>query len=377
MPSPEALATFEREAIQPHALGKFRDLLGAVARSPAMLFYLDNHLSSADSTRLTLPEHREFAATGRRPVAKGRTGLNENYARELLELHTLGVDGGYTQQDVIEVARALTGWTLGTPVSRGTTSTGPFFFDESKHDAGEKRVLGRTLAAGRGIEDAEEVLDILASHPSTAHFIARKLAVRLLSDDPPTALVERAAAIFSSSDGDIREVVRAIITSQEFFAGDVIRSKIKSPYEFVLSMRRALGLSAESVPSVAPIVLQLNQPVWGKETPDGWPETGSEWMNSGAMFNRVSLAMRVANGEVPALSPDSSATWREIAGAPFQQQLDAVVKIVFAGQVTPETRAALHAVKPPDGVADDATDRRKLLGDLLVIAFSSPEFQRR
>jgi uncharacterized protein (DUF1800 family) len=189
--------------------------------------------------------------------------------------------------------------------------------------------------------------------------------------------VERAAAIFSSSDGDIREVVRAIITSQEFFAGDVIRSKIKSPYEFVLSMRRALGLSAESVPSVAPIVLQLNQPVWGKETPDGWPETGSEWMNSGAMFNRVSLAMRVANGEVPALSPDSSATWREIAGAPFQQQLDAVVKIVFAGQVTPETRAALHAVKPPDGVADDATDRRKLLGDLLVIAFSSPEFQRR
>src|SRR5439155_1973817 len=185
MPSPEALVVWDRDVLRPHAFGRFRDLLGAVAHGPAMLYYLDNHLSTS-------------------------RGLNENYGRELLELHTLGVDGGYTQHDVIEVARAFTGW---------TTSRSPnpslYAFRQELHDTASKTVLGHTLRAGRGIEDGEEVLDILARHPSTARHIAFKLARRLVSDEPPPALVERAAATFARTDGDIAEVVRTIVTSRE------------------------------------------------------------------------------------------------------------------------------------------------------------------
>src|SRR4051812_9131210 len=187
-------------AIRPHALGKFHDLLLATAKSPAMLVYLDNRLSS--SIR----------------------GINENYARELLELHTLGVDGGYTQHDVIEVARALTGWTI----QRKPDLT-VFAFRRDQHDTGTKTVLGHTLPAGRGIEDGEEVLDILARHPSTARYIALKLARRLVSDEPPPALVNRAAETFVRTDGDIAKVVRTIVTSPEFFSRAAFRAKVKTP----------------------------------------------------------------------------------------------------------------------------------------------------
>src|SRR5476649_2133225 len=195
---------YERDVIRPRVLGRFRDLLGATAHSPAMLFYLDNWLS---------------AGTGR--------GVNENYGRELMELHTLGVDGGYTQRDVAEVARCFTGWTMKNPHD----GTG-FFFDMKKHDRGVKHVLGHTIAAGRGIEDGEEVLDILARHPATARFIATKLVRRFVADDPPPALVERAAKAFRKTGGDLREVVRVIVTSREFAGAAAYRAKVKSPFEY-------------------------------------------------------------------------------------------------------------------------------------------------
>ena len=250
VPSRGALVEWDRAVIRPRALGRFRDLLGAVARSPAMLAYLDNAVSSADSSHPTLEEVVQARAVGAAPVVGARRGgLNENYARELLELHTLGVDGGYTQTDVIEVARALTGWTHSlAPTNReqrflaarpGVPAV--FRFDSAAHDAGAKHVLGHALPAGRGIEDGDEVLDILARHTSTARFVARKLAVRLVSDAPPEALVERAAATFARTDGDIREVVRTIVTSPEFLSPDVYRAKVKSPLELVLSIRRALA----------------------------------------------------------------------------------------------------------------------------------------
>src|SRR5687768_316937 len=248
------IASYEREAIRPHALGKFRDLLGAVAQSPAMLFYLDNWQSSVEEGRprldcgLRTADCEQQLARRRRSMRNPREpsgqrairtppnrprGLNENYARELLELHTLGVDGGYTQQDIVNVARALTGWTLEQP-----RRSGGFVFRPAMHDAGEKAVLGQRLAAGRGIEDGEQVLDIVSTHPSTARFIATKLARRFVSDDPPASLVDRAAETFRRTDGDIREVVRTLVTSQEFFASAAYRAKVKSPFELVVSALR-------------------------------------------------------------------------------------------------------------------------------------------
>ena len=256
--APEAyyLVDFDQNVIRPNALGKFRDLLEAVAKSPAMLFYLDNARSMADSTQPTLAGGGGRSAVGGRlrrgrfggilmPVPRPqpqqqqqrqRQGLNENYGRELLELHTLGVDGGYTQQDVINVARAFTGWTIRPPAQGGG-----FIFRPQVHDAGEKLVLGHRLAAGRGMEDAEDVLDIVSRSPATAHFIAFKLARRFVSDTPSKALVDHAAQIFLKTDGDIRETLRAIITSPEFFSQQAFHSKVKTPFEVVVSAARAMS----------------------------------------------------------------------------------------------------------------------------------------
>ena len=240
------LTAYERDAIRPHVLGRFRDLLRATAKSPAMLFYLDNVRSAdpafaakarADLDRLQRAGRRrgqqqrpEMTPEMMEQVRQNiPTGINENYARELLELHTLGVDGGYTQQDIIAVARALTGWTIGRPRS---AQAGQFWFNSRMHDTGNKVVLGQTIGGG-GIEDGERVLDLLARHPSTARHIATKLARRLVADQPPASLVERAATTFQSTDGDLREVVRVIVTSPEFFAAEARRAKVKTPFEFV------------------------------------------------------------------------------------------------------------------------------------------------
>ena len=279
---------YDRDVIRPRALGKFRDILGAVAHSPAMLFYLDNQQSVADSGRRTLAPFRRQM---RGPGQNGR-GLNENYARELMELHTLGVDGGYTQQDVIEVARALTGWSI-------DPQRGAFVFRPVVHDAEAKTVLGVKLSAGRGIEDGEQVLDILAAHPSTARYITRKLAVRFVSDTAPKALVDRCAAEFTRTGGDIRETLRCVVTSPEFFSQAAVGAKVKTPFEFVASALRATGSKPDMSARGAQALTRLGQPIFGRQTPDGWPDRAGDWMNAGAMMNRVNFATQLASGRMP------------------------------------------------------------------------------
>jgi uncharacterized protein (DUF1800 family) len=433
------LPSYERETIRPRVFGKFRDLLGAVAKSPAMLIYLDNAQSQADSTHATAASApRPLAGRGRLigrgqqpPPPPGRSrGLNENYARELLELHTLGVDGGYTQKDVIEVARAFTGWTIVPPqlndaamqmdalgggagrgrggragavggaraglngrgrnaAAMGAVIDGQFMFRPQVHDADRKTVLGVTLGAGRGIEDGEQVLDIVAHHPSTARFIATKLARRFVSDSPSAALIDRAAGVFRATDGDLREVVRTIVTSPEFFSASAYRSKVKSPFELVVSTLRAVGAAADPTPRSAQLVATLGQPIFGRQTPDGWPETGAQWINTGSILARINFGTAVAAGRVPGSSVNSWPLPIGLRRDPREKQVDAVVAAFLGGEVSPETRAVLIAGNnplssqaPPDSTMMMIGGGRALpalegLPQIVGLALGSPEFQRR
>ncbi|MBX9928919.1 MAG: DUF1800 domain-containing protein [Gemmatimonadaceae bacterium] len=341
------LAEYEDQAIRPNALGKFRTLLGAVAKSPAMLFYLDNWESAVDSNR---PRLTPVAGGGRAQQFRGQLpagrqrfrGLNENYGRELLELHTLGVDGGYTQADVIDAARALTGWSF-----RGARQGGGFQFIPLIHDAGAKTVLGHALRAGRGIEDGEELLDIVARHPATARHIATKLVRRFVSDVPPPALVARAAEAFTRTDGDLREVMRVIVTSDEFFAHDAYRSKVKSPFEVVVSALRATDAAMDPTPATAQIVATLGQPVYGHQAPNGWPETGAEWMNTGAILNRINFGNALAAGRVPGVRLAALPAVASLQNAPRDRQVDGVVALFLGGAVSAETRRVLVSGENP------------------------------
>jgi uncharacterized protein (DUF1800 family) len=363
-PEPYYLTDFDQNVIRPRALGKFRDLLEAVAQSPAMLFYLDNARSMADSNRPTLHPLNQSPRTRIVPFGRGglgaimgtmratqqmqqqqqrqRPGLNENYGRELLELHTLGVDGGYTQQDVINVARAFTGWTIKPPAQGGG-----FIFRPQVHDAGDKIVLGHNLAAGRGMEDAEDVLDILAKSPSTAHFISFKLARRFVSDSPSKALVDHAAQVYLRTDGDIREVLRSIITSPEFFSQQAFRSKVKSPFEVVVSAMRALNAAPDATPRTAQVIAYLGQPIFGHQAPNGWPETGESWMNTGAILNRINFGMAAAAGRLPGVDIRALPALDTIGSAPRDRQVDAVVAAILNGMVSPDTRAVLVSGEHP------------------------------
>jgi len=271
-----------------------------------------------------------------------RQGLNENYGRELLELHTLGVDGGYTQQDVINVARAFTGWTIQPPAQGGG-----FVFRPQAHDAGDKIVLGHKLAAGRGMDDAEDVLDILAKSPATAHFISFKLARRFVSDSPSKALVDHAAQVYLKTDGDIREVMRAIITSPEFFSQQAFHSKVKTPFEVVVSAMRSLNAAPDSTPRSAQVIAFLGQPIFGHQAPNGWPETGDAWMNTGAILNRINFGMAAAAGRLPGADIRALPALDTLRSAPREKQVDAVVATILNGMVSPDTRAVLLSGEHP------------------------------
>jgi uncharacterized protein (DUF1800 family) len=370
------IPAYDREVIRPLALGRFRDLLGAVAKSPAMLFYLDQWQSAADSLHPTLGWVR---GQRRRVVAGVRAarGLNENFARELLELHTLGVDGGYTQRDVMEVARALTGWTM------APRQDAEFVFRPELHDAGEKMVLGHRLPAGRGIEDGEEVLDILARDPHTAQFIARKLAVRFVSDAPPQALVDRAAQTYTRTDGDAREVVRTIVTSPEFFSRAAYHAKVKSPFELVASALRAVGARPDTSMRSAQAVAFLGEPIFGHQAPDGWPETGESWMNAGAILNRINFGLALAGGRLPGAGVAQWSDRDRLRSMACGAQVDAVIAAFLGGQASPDTRQILLDGENP--LASDATARASAfrpaqldrLAQLVGLAIGAPEFQRR
>ncbi len=420
------LPEYSERTIRPYALGRFRDLLGAVAKSPAMLLYLDNAQSVADSGRPTLGGGGFGRGRAGRAIINRRIqrmdsaqramveqlqqrrprGLNENYARELLELHTLGVDGGYTQQDVIEVARALTGWGANPPRQGGDG----FVFRPQAHDAGAKVVLGHQLRAGRGLEDGEEVLDIVSRHPSTAMFISRKLVTRFVSDEPPQDLVERAAATFTRTNGDIREVVRVIVTSPEFFSRSAYRSKVKSPFEVTVSALRALGARADTTPFSAGLVGRLGQPLYGHQAPNGWPETGAAWINTGAILNRINLGIVVASGRVPGAPLRGWPPFQNLARAPRTEQVDSVIASFLSGRASPETREILASGNNPlmaraaadstmvDDTSTGMTMERGRVGgggrggrqggfqrlpqltglpQVIGLALGSPEFQRR
>jgi len=287
---------FEMTVIRPRVFGKFQDLLLATAQSPAMLFYLDNHLSST-------PEPAQQAGR-KRPNAnnnKRAAGINENYARELMELHTMGVDGGYTQKDVTEVARALTGWTIDQPRMNGS-----FVFRPQMHDRGEKTVLGHRIQANGGMQDGIRVIDILAHHPSTARFISTKLVRRFVSDDPPQSLVDRVAATYMKTDGDISEMLRTIFYSEEFMSSDSYGQKMKSPFEYVVSSIRALNGQTNGGQQVGRLIAQMGQPLYQYQAPTGFPDRAEFWMSDGALIARLNYAVALTSGRMPEVRVDTN-----------------------------------------------------------------------
>ena len=277
------VASYERDAIRPHVLGKFRDLLGATAAHPAMLFYLDNWQNST-------PDVPGLFAKAK---AKQARGINENYARELMELHTLGVDNGYTQEDIIEVARCFTGWTILQP-----RMGGEFFFNPRMHDQKEKTVLGVKIPANGGQRDGEKVLDILARRPETAHFISLKLAQRFVADQPPVSLVDRMAKRFRETDGDIRAVVQTMIASPEFFSEGARSAKVKTPFEFVVSAVRATGTDLRRAAPLGQKLVELGQPLYRKVEPTGYSTMAEEWVNSSGLLARMNFAAEFKNTQV-------------------------------------------------------------------------------
>jgi uncharacterized protein (DUF1800 family) len=295
------VTAYERDVIRPHVLGKFRDLLEATAKSPAMLFYLDNWQSVGSN-----PQQG-------RPGAQPRRGLNENYGRELLELHTLGVDGGYTQKDVTEVARCFTGWSINRPQLGGG-----FNFNVRAHDQGEKVVLGEKIHTG-GMEDGEKVLDLLAHHPSTARFISRKLAMRFVADDPPASLVDRMAQTFLKTDGDLRAVMKAMLESKEFWSVGAFRSKMKSPLDLVASAVRAENGDVDYARSLADQVAQMGEPLYRKLEPTGYSNSGKEWLNSAGLVARMNFALNLADNKVPGVKVETTATGVSLGSPEFQR----------------------------------------------------------
>lgn len=341
--------SYERDAIRPHVLGHFRDLLEATASSPAMLFYLDNWQSVApDQVR---------RANGKKPTR----GLNENYARELMELHTLGVDGGYTQKDIIEVARCFTGWTIKNPQQGGG-----FTFNDRVHDKGEKVVLGVTIPAGGGKEDAEKVLDILAKHPSTAKFISTKLARRFVADNPPPALIERMAKTFQTSRGDIREVMKTMLTSKEFFSVGAYRAKVKTPFEMIASAIRATGAQVDYAFPLAKQIADLGEPLYRKVEPTGYPSANAEWMNSASLLGRMNFALALSQNKVPGVKVDA---------ARFSDDVSRVARQVLFTDPSAQTREAIvKALADQKSKDPNAPTSPALVAGLVI---GSPDFQRR
>lgn len=378
------LVSYDRDTIRPNAMGKFSDLLLATAQSPAMLFYLDNFQSvsptaqfgGAASQRQRAPLGQLLMSNGRnnrdkrslsmsnnpqqqRPQQQGRRGINENYARELMELHTLGVDGGYTQKDVQEIARCFTGWTIFAPrggaVATQSMMNGPraemlrenagkFFFNPRAHDDGEKFVLGHKIPAGGGIKDGLIVLDILAHHSSTAKYVASKLLRHFVSDNPPTALVERVAAVFTKSSGDIRETLRAIFFSPEFNSAEAYRAKIKRPFELAISSIRTLGGETTGGPQLHQWIARMGEPLYGFQTPNGYSDTAESWVNTGGLLERLNFGLTLASNRIPGTSIDLRHFLGEgeVAQSLNKTQImDRFLNIIVAGDISPKTKEAL------------------------------------
>jgi len=391
------MTSYEREVIRPHALGKFEDLLVATAKSPAMLFYLDNWLSVGPDSDLARGIPRVRPRRGpmynarrfppgypppfpppppraQKPKNKERRGLNENYGRELMELHTLGVNGGYSQADVTEVARVFTGWTIEQP-----RKGGGFKFEERLHEPGTKIVLGHKIKEN-GEKEGAEVLHLLAHHPSTARFISTKLAMRFVSDDPPSALVDRMAETFLKKDGDIREVLRTTFRSPEFWAPEAYRAKVKTPLEFVASAVRATGADVRDAAPLVRTLTTLGMPLYAMQPPTGYSMKADAWVNSSALLGRMNFALALGNSKLKGIdfAPD-----RVLAGASpadAQGMLAALENALLGGDVSKQTHdTILKQLDDPEIVKrkldDPATPPS--IGPIAGLILGSPEFQRR
>ncbi|MGI8884579.1 MAG: DUF1800 domain-containing protein [Pyrinomonadaceae bacterium] len=389
------IPSYERDVIRKNALGNFKDLVKGTAQHPAMLFYLDNFQSMSPNTQIgnnrrnprlqkalqsgqLNPRQRENLknrglsdeqieqrikqAQNMAKQPKQQRGINENYARELMELHTLGVDGGYTQKDIVEVARSFTGWTIADP--RGYRSaaaseikggenrrlnrlqrqmgvpadieSGEFYFNEKWHDSGEKVVLGQKINEG-GMKDGLKVVDVLAAHPSTAKFIARKLAVKFVNDNPNEALVTRVAQAFQKSGGDIKTTLRALFNDKEFYAPENYRAKIKTPFELLASSLRALDADVKTSPALVGLLGKMGEPLYGYIAPTGYPDTAEDWVNTGALLERMNFAVALASNRIP----QTKVNLAKFEAKSKQEILNKAVGEILEGEISASTRTML------------------------------------
>jgi uncharacterized protein (DUF1800 family) len=382
------VTSYEREVIRPHALGKFKDLLVATAQNPAMLFYLDNWLSMGPKSAAAVAANLAANLAANKGKPAQAAGLNENYGRELMELHTLSVSGGYTQHDVTAVARVLTGWTI-QPLEQGAA----FQFDPKKHEPGDKVVLGQTIPEN-GVNEGMQVLDILAHHPNTAKFIAKKLAVRFVADDPPPALVDRMAQKFLATDGDIREVLRTLFKSPEFWSAKAYRAKVKTPFEFVVSSLRATGTDLNNAGPVVGILNKMGMPLYQMVPPTGYSMTASTWMNSEALLDRVNYALTLSDGKVGGTNFDAgrllalgTLTSRGFprpnpadsdAGRGQETALLLLENALLNGEVSAPTQKAIRRqLDDPQAAAHALDDPKRTLNTMTALVIGSPEFQHR
>jgi uncharacterized protein (DUF1800 family) len=397
------LTAYERDTIRPHAMGKFSDLLLATAKSPAMLFFLDNHLSADPAAVARMEAEKNFrraryqgafaggsmptpgtfpgpATSGPAPAnnaaaaKKSDRGLNENYGREVMELHTVGVDAGYTQQDVIQMAECLTGWTIHEP-----RKDPQFFFDEKIHAQGKKVVMGRTFNYG-GEKDGAEALKMLASQPATARFISTELARHFVSDNPPSSLIDRMAKSFTSSSGDIRVVLKAMIYSPEFWSREAYRSKVKTPFELVASTSRALNVESTISLPLSQWVGRMGEPLYLCQPPTGYSDKAETWVNTGALLNRLNFALAFAGDKMGGATVDLNPMLGEEASKDPSAALARSIHIFLDGQITPSTQATLEArLKDPQILQARLDDPVKQVNEGLIVGLvlGTPEFQRR
>jgi uncharacterized protein (DUF1800 family) len=393
------LTSYVRDTIRPHAMGKFPDLLMATAKSPAMLFYLDNYLSAdpAAVARMEAEKAMRRAHNGgfvpptpgtfpgpvsspppgaAVPVAakKPERGLNENYGREVMELHTVGVDAGYTQQDVIQMAETLTGWTIKEPRKDPT-----YNFDEKIHAEGKKVVMGKTFNYG-GEKDGEEALKMLAAKPATAKFISTKLARHFVSDNPPPALVERMAKEYESTGGDIRAVLRTMIYSPEFWSRDAYRAKMKTPFELVASTARALNAEVTVTLPLTNWVSRMGEPLFLCQPPTGYSDKAETWVNTGALLNRLNFALAFAGDKMGGATNDLPNMLGEDAAHDPNLALEKSIQLFLNGQIADTTRSTLEArLNDPQIRRASLDDKAENINEGLIagLVLGTPEFQRR
>jgi uncharacterized protein (DUF1800 family) len=395
------VTVYERDVIRPHVLGKFKDLLVATAQSPAMLFYLDNWQSEGPNSPAATAPPQNARKPGPRwvngpfgphPAAypvprpqqsgqpnsaakpgqpKRRNGLNENYARELMELHTLGVNGGYTQQDVTEVARVFTGWTLQDP-----RDGGGFVFQEKLHEPGPKTVLGHKIKAN-GEKEGLQVLDILAHHASTAHFLSLQLAKRFVSDDPPPTLVNQMAATFRKTDGDLREVMRTLLHSQQFWAPEAYRAKVKTPFEFVVSALRATDADVTETQPLLNALNTMGMQIYGMQPPTGYSTSAGTWVNSAALLDRMNFALSLVDNKIGGVRFDAAKLIPAgQASDPYAQQAQ-LEQILLTGNISPQTHQTIESEIATTGAKPAAASAPPTTNTTVALLLGSPEFQRR